>query len=39
MSLFQNPMFALLPGLEDTANIQELHVIAEELGLIDEEAG
>ena len=35
MSLFENPRFIITLGLEDTADIRQLHEIAIELGLLD----
>lgn len=37
MSLFELPIYIMTAGLEDTADIDELHVIAEELGFLPEE--
>ena len=38
MSLFEVPIYIVTAGLEGTANIRELHEIAEELGLLPEES-
>ena len=35
MSLFEVPIYVMTQGLEGTADIQELHAIAEELGLLE----
>jgi len=34
MSLFEIPIFVMTMGLEGTADIQELHEIAEEIGFM-----
>jgi hypothetical protein len=36
VSVFEIPMFVLTMGLEGTSSINELHIIANELGLIGE---
>ena len=37
VTVFEIPMFVLTMGLEGTAKISELHIIANELGLMERE--